>query len=248
MTPNNFERTEGRGSRLAWQGLLSEDINGLTRAASSATLWKMRNQRTNTTIVGLRLISFTTIRAPYTLATWCKELTHLKRPWCWERLRTGGEGDDRGWDGQMASSTPCTWVWVDSGSWWWAGRPGTLRFMGSQRVRHDWATELNWCTMACQVVLVIKNPPANAGDVKDTGLMPGSERSPRGGHGNPLQYSCLENPMDKGAWWATVHRVTNNRTWPKWLSKHACTKWIVMYSFQLHYFLYFIFVSLFFTF
>ena len=73
-----------------------------------------------------------------------EELTHLKRPWCWKRLRTGGEGDDRGWDGWMASPTQWTWVWVDSGNWWWTGRPGVLRFMGSQRVRCDWATELNW--------------------------------------------------------------------------------------------------------
>jgi len=79
-----------------------------------------------------------------TLATWCEELTHWKRPWCWERLRAGGEGDDRGWDGWMASSTRWTWVWVDSRSWWWTGRPGMLQFMGSQRVGHDWATELNW--------------------------------------------------------------------------------------------------------
>ena len=79
-----------------------------------------------------------------TLATWCKELTDLKRPWCRERLRAGGEGDDRGWDGWMASPTQWTWVWVDSGSWWWTGRPGMLRFMGSQRVRPDWITELNW--------------------------------------------------------------------------------------------------------
>ena len=64
--------------------------------------------------------------------------------WCWERLRAGGEGDDRGWDGWMASSTWWTWVWVDSRSWWWTERPGELRFTGSQRVRHDWATELNW--------------------------------------------------------------------------------------------------------
>ena len=76
-----------------------------------------------------------------TLATWCEELTHLKRPWCWERLRTGGEGDNIGWDSWMASPT---WVWVNSGSWWWTGRPGVLWFMGSQRVRRDWATELNW--------------------------------------------------------------------------------------------------------
>ena len=79
-----------------------------------------------------------------TLATWCEELTHLKRPWCWERLRAGGEGDDRGWDSWMASPTQWTWVWVNSGSWWWTGRPGVLRFMGLQRVGHDWATELNW--------------------------------------------------------------------------------------------------------
>ena len=79
-----------------------------------------------------------------TLATWCKELTHLKSPWGWEGLRAGGEGDDRGWDGWMASPTQWTWVWVDSWSWWWTGRPGVLLFMGSQRVRYDWATELNW--------------------------------------------------------------------------------------------------------
>ena len=59
-------------------------------------------------------------------------------------LLAGGEGDDRGWDGWMTSPTPWTWVWVDSRSWWWTGRPGVLWFMGSQRVRHDWATELNW--------------------------------------------------------------------------------------------------------
>ena len=76
------------------------------------------------------------------LATSCKELTHLKRPWYWERLRAG-EGDDREWDGWMASVTQWTWVWVNSGSWWWTGKPGVLQFMGLQRVRHDWATELN---------------------------------------------------------------------------------------------------------
>ena len=56
----------------------------------------------------------------------------------------GGEGDDRGWDGWMVSPTQWTWVWANSGSWWWTGRPGMLRFMGSQRVGHDIATELNW--------------------------------------------------------------------------------------------------------
>ena len=79
-----------------------------------------------------------------TLATWCEQLTHLKRPWCWEGLRAGGEGDDRVWDGWMASPTQWIWVWVDSSSWWWIERPGVLWFMGSQRVRHNRATELNW--------------------------------------------------------------------------------------------------------
>ena len=73
-----------------------------------------------------------------------------KRPWCWDGLRAGGEGDDRGWDGWMASPTWCTWVWVNSESWWWTGRPGVLRFMGSQsRTRlSDW-TELNWYICIC---------------------------------------------------------------------------------------------------
>ena len=60
------------------------------------------------------------------------------------RVWVGGEGDDRGWDGWMASLTRWTWVWVNSRSWWWTGRPGVLRFMGSQRVGHNWETELNW--------------------------------------------------------------------------------------------------------
>ena len=76
-----------------------------------------------------------------TLATWCEELTHLKRPWCWERLKAGGEGDNR--DGWMASPTQWTWVWVNSRSWWWTGRPGMLQRMGLQKVGHNWVTELN---------------------------------------------------------------------------------------------------------
>ena len=79
-----------------------------------------------------------------TLATSCEELTHWKIPWCWEGLGAGGERDDRGWDGWMASPTRCTWVSVNSGSRWWTGRPGMLRFMGSQRVVHYWVTKLNW--------------------------------------------------------------------------------------------------------
>ena len=66
--------------------------------------------------------------------------------------------------------------------------------------------------MASQVALEVKNLPADAGDVRDSGLIPGSGRSPRGGRGNPLQYSGLENPMDRGAWWATVHGVVKSQT------------------------------------
>ena len=65
-------------------------------------------------------------------------------PWCWERLKAGGEGDNRGWDSWMASLIQWMWVWVNSRSWWWTGRSGMLQSMGSQRVRHNWATELNW--------------------------------------------------------------------------------------------------------
>ena len=79
-----------------------------------------------------------------TLATWCEELTHWKRLWWWERLKAGGEGDERGRDGWMASPTRWTWVWTSSWSWWWTGRPGVLQSMELQRVGHDWATELNW--------------------------------------------------------------------------------------------------------
>ena len=78
-----------------------------------------------------------------TLATWYKELTHLKRPWCWVRLKAGGEGDDRGWDGWMASPTRWKWVWASSRSWWWTGSPGVLQSEMWKRVGYDWVTE-NW--------------------------------------------------------------------------------------------------------
>ena len=84
-----------------------------------------------------------------TLATWYKEPTNWKRPWCWERLKRGGEGDDRGWDGWMASLTQWTWIWVNSGSWWWTWKPGIVQSMRSQRIGHDWATELNWWAKHC---------------------------------------------------------------------------------------------------
>ena len=166
----------------------------------------------------------------------------------------------------MASLTRWTWVWVNSGSWWWTGRPGALRFMGSQRVRHNWVTELNWTELKYKNInfiifiislihvltffefyfiiffpystsgkrvrrtkqcldfevsvwnlplrpqrfkpdhggSVVKNAPANAGDA---GSIPVLGRSPGEGNGNPSQYSCLGNPMDRGGWWAMVHGV-----------------------------------------
>ena len=99
----------------------------------------------HTTIIVITIIT-TTIHCHWnsnTLATWCEEQTHWKRPWCWERLKAGGEGDDRGWDAWMASPTQWKWVWASSKSWWWTGKPGMLQSMGSQRVGHDWVTEMN---------------------------------------------------------------------------------------------------------
>ena len=185
-----------------------------------------------------------------TLATSCEKLTHWKRLRCWEGLGAGGEGDDRGW---MASPTWWTWVWVNSGRWWWTGRPGVLQFMGSQRVGHNWATELNWIDLwnllletvpfplfhhqkqhfstfwASHVAQMVKNPPANEGDTGDPGLILGSGRSPGGGNGNPPQYWCLENPTDRVAWWATVHRVAKSWTWLS--SEHFHT-----FNFSVYYF------------
>ena len=77
-----------------------------------------------------------------------RKLTHLKRLCCWERLKVGGEGDSRGWDGWMASLTQWTWIWVISMSWWWTGRSDMLQSFGSQRVGDDWVTELNWLIMS----------------------------------------------------------------------------------------------------
>ena len=97
--------------------------------------------------------------------------------------------------------------------------------MGLHRVGHDWSDLAEAAAAVVKllglIVLVVKNPPASAGDVRDPGSIPGSGRSPGGGHGNPLQYSCLENCMDRGAWRATVHRVAKSQTRLKWLSTHA---------------------------
>ena len=138
-----------------------------------------------------------------TLATSCEELTHWKRLWCWEGLWARGEGDDRGWDGWMVTPTRWMWVWVNSGSWWWTGRPGVLRCMGSQRVEHDWATELNW--RGIPGGSDSKESTCNAGD---KGAILGLGRSSGEGKGCPLQYSFLEISTD-----CIVYVITKGRTW-----------------------------------
>ena len=158
-------------------------------------------------------------------------LGSLKRLWCWEGLKAGGERDDRGWNAWMASLTQWTWVWVNSGSWWWTGRPGVLQFMGSQRVGHDWVTELNW-TELYWVALVVKKkkkkkPACQHRRPKRHGFGPWVRKIlwvgkiTWGGHDNTLHYSCLENHMNRGDWCATVHRVTKSQTWLKRLSTHS---------------------------
>ena len=124
--------------------------------------------------------------------------------------------------------------------------PGWLQSMGSQRVGHNWATSVSIfdyfdsCFLekqiflgtkrASQVVLVIKNLPANARGIRDAGSIPELGRSPGGGHGNPLLHSCLENSMDRGAWWATVHRITKSQTRLKRLSTQSDWKWTKRWS------------------
>ena len=85
---------------------------------------------------------------------WCKDLTHLKRPWCWERLKVGGEGNDRRWNGWMASPTQWTWVWASSGSWWWTGSLACCSPWG-HRGRNNWVTELNWAHCKEQMFIYI---------------------------------------------------------------------------------------------
>ena len=91
------------------------------------------------------------------------------------------------------------WVWMSSGSWWWTGEHSVLQSMGLQSAGHDWTTELNWTD-----IYIYTHTDTGEGD------------------GNPLQYSCLENPVDRAAWWAAVHRVAQSWAWLKRLNMHAC--------------------------
>ena len=89
--------------------------------------------------------------SPNNLATWCEEPAHWKRPWCWERLKADGEGDDRGWDCWMASPTQWIWIWANSGRWWRTEQPGLLQSVVSWRVRHDLATESTTVYDCCYI-------------------------------------------------------------------------------------------------
>ena len=135
-----------------------------------------------------------------------------KRPWCWEILKAGGEGDDWGWDGWMASQTRWTWVWVSSRSWRWTGKPGVLQCMGSQTVEHDWATELNWTE---------QEPAYQFRRCKRQGFDPCLGRSSGKVNAYPLQYSCLQSLMDREDCWPIVHGVTKSQTQLKSLSSSS---------------------------
>ena len=111
-----------------------------------------------------------------------------------------------GWE-DPSEKEMATWSSIFAGRIPWTEEPSRLQSMESQRVRHDWGTNtftfMNIYTLIDRVALVVRSLPANAGDIRDVGLIPGSGRAPGGGHSNPLQYSCLENPMDRGAWCAS---------------------------------------------
>ena len=99
---------------------------------------------------------------PILWPTWCEELTHWKRLWCWERLKARGEEGDGGWDGWMASQTQRTWVWINFRSWWWTGQPGTLQSMGVAKSRtqlSDWTTttKMYFCWHTLSMPIVTKN-------------------------------------------------------------------------------------------
>ena len=124
-----------------------------------------------------------------TLATWCEELTHWKRPWCWERVKAGGEGHDRGRDGWMALLTWWTWVWASSGRWWRTGRPGVLHSMGWQRAGYNWAIKQQ---QRAPTLFVSKHRPQASVVVQYL-------RSHLAGQGTPVRPLVREDPPRLGA-------------------------------------------------
>ena len=136
--------------------------------------------------------------------------------WDWGQEKKGMTEDEMaGWHHWL----DWTWVWVNSRSWCWTGRPGVLQFMGLQRVGHDWATELSWTEYASLVAQTGKKSTYNAGDPDS---IPGSGRTPGEGNGYPLQYSFLENSMDRRAWEGYSQRVAKSRTRLTLLLSSAC--------------------------
>ena len=128
----------------------------------------------------------------------CEESTHYKRSWWWERLKTGGEGDNREWDGFIASLTQWTWVLANSRSWWWTGKPGVVQSMGSQRVGHDWVTEeqqqnvfSSFCCLSLLVNAFIMN--GKTSQKQWEGNRQEGQRSPNGG--NRLQVPDIFNSL-----------------------------------------------------
>ena len=135
----------------------------------------------------------------------------------------------------MASLTRWTWVWVNSESWWWTGRPGMLRFMGSQRVGHNWVTDLTDWTDSQINKYLLKTTRSVSKQSKHIE----KGRSPGEGNGSPLQCSCLGNPRDGGARWAAVYGVTQSWTRLKWLSsssRYLIVLFSPVYSKKLSYF------------
>ena len=165
-----------------------------------------------------------------TLATWCKELTHWKRPWWWKRLKAGGEGDNRGWDGWMASLTQWTWVWASSRSWWWTGKPGVLQSTGLQRVRYDWVTELNWTDSLEGLMLKLKLQNCGylmqrANTLEKTLMLGKTECWRKRGWQRMRWLDGINDSIDmnlnklwgivkdREAWHATIHRVAKSQIW-----------------------------------